>query len=32
MNFKTAEVLGLRLFYREAGGPLRPSIIEAFSR
>jgi len=27
MNFKTADVLGLKIFYREAGDPSKPSII-----
>ena len=27
MNFKTAEVGGLRLFYREAGDPSKPTIV-----
>src|SRR5260370_15351687 len=26
MNFKTADVAGLRLFYREAGDPSKPTI------
>jgi pimeloyl-ACP methyl ester carboxylesterase len=27
MNFKNAEVMGLRLFYREAGDPSKPTIV-----
>jgi pimeloyl-ACP methyl ester carboxylesterase len=27
MNFKTAEVAGLRIFYREAGDPSKPTIV-----
>ena len=27
MNFKTADVAGLRLFYREAGDPSKPTIV-----
>ena len=27
MNFKTADVLGLKIFYREAGDPSKPSIV-----
>ena len=27
MTFKTADVVGLRLFYREAGDPSRPTIV-----
>jgi pimeloyl-ACP methyl ester carboxylesterase len=27
MNFKTADVLGLKIFYREAGDPSKPSIL-----
>jgi pimeloyl-ACP methyl ester carboxylesterase len=27
MNFKTADVAGLRLFYREAGEPSKPTIV-----
>ncbi len=27
MNFNTADVAGLRLFYREAGDPSKPTII-----
>jgi pimeloyl-ACP methyl ester carboxylesterase len=27
MHFKTADVLGLRLFYREAGDPSKPTIV-----
>jgi hypothetical protein len=27
MDFKTADVAGLRLFYREAGDPSKPTIV-----
>jgi pimeloyl-ACP methyl ester carboxylesterase len=27
MDFKTAEVQGLRLFYREAGDPSKPTLV-----
>ena len=27
MNFNTADVAGLRIFYREAGDPLKPTIV-----
>jgi len=27
MNFKTADVAGLRIFYREAGDPSKPNIV-----
>jgi pimeloyl-ACP methyl ester carboxylesterase len=27
MNFNTADVAGLRLFYREAGDPSKPTIV-----
>jgi pimeloyl-ACP methyl ester carboxylesterase len=27
MNFKTAEVAGLKIFYREAGEPSKPTIV-----
>jgi len=27
MYFKTADVAGLRLFYREAGDPAKPTIV-----
>ena len=27
MDFKTADVHGLRIFYREAGKPSRPTIV-----
>ena len=27
MNFKTADVAGLRIFYREAGDPAKPTIV-----
>ena len=27
MNFKTADVAGLRIFYREAGDPSKPTIV-----
>jgi len=27
MYFKTADVAGLRLFYREAGDPSKPTIV-----
>src|SRR5258708_14812082 len=27
MNFKTADVLGLKIFYREAGDPPKPAIV-----
>jgi pimeloyl-ACP methyl ester carboxylesterase len=27
MHFKTADVAGLRLFYREAGAPSKPTIV-----
>ena len=27
MNFKTADVKGVRVFYREAGDPSKPTIV-----
>jgi len=27
MNFQTAEVAGLRIFYREAGEPSKPTMV-----